>query len=353
MDCLFFQGKKEFSKIHPVAQVWCTNPNKIAEPFDVLLSIRAPVGAVNIADTRCCIGRGLAAIRYKSNYKFLYYYLLTSQNILNSLSTGSTFNAISGKEIKKFPFPLPPLPEQHRIVEKIEELFSDLDDGIASLKKAKEQIFVYKKSLIIKEFKISLINQKQFFSNKIDQWKETRLGEVVDCLDNRRIPVNKKDRQKRKGNVPYYGANGKVDTIDEFIFEDDLILVVEDETFTGRKLPFCYKISGKSWVNNHAHVIKPKAKDDLAIDYLNYSLWYYPFTALTTGTTGRKKLTKKALMAAQYIYPSLEIQNRILKEIESQFLIVDKMEQSIDDSLQQAEAMRQSILKSAFEGRLV
>ena len=70
----FFQGKAEFTELYPIAEKWCNAPNKIAEPNDILLSVRAPVGTTNIANIKCCIGRGLAAIRY-DNYKYVFYFI--------------------------------------------------------------------------------------------------------------------------------------------------------------------------------------------------------------------------------------------------------------------------------------
>ncbi|RYE90482.1 MAG: type I restriction endonuclease subunit S, partial [Cytophagaceae bacterium] len=149
----------------------------------------------------------------------------------------------------------------------------------------------------------------------------------------------------------YYGANGQTGWINDFLFDEDLILVVEDETFTGRTKPFCYKITGKSWVNNHAHILKPKGVVD--INYLNYSLSFYPFTPLTTGTTGRKKLTKAALMAAPYSLPPLAEQAEIVAEVERRLSVLDELERTLRAELTRAERLRQSILHRAFTGRLV
>jgi len=77
----FFQGKAEFTDLHPVAEKWCREPNKIADAEDILMSVRAPVGTTNIANQKCCIGRGLAAIRYNHNTKFLFYFLVSSSRI--------------------------------------------------------------------------------------------------------------------------------------------------------------------------------------------------------------------------------------------------------------------------------
>ncbi|WP_261290999.1 restriction endonuclease subunit S [Paraclostridium sordellii] len=87
----FFQGNSEFGNIYPTVKKWCSEPKKIAEPLDILISVRAPVGAVNINNDRACIGRGLASIRQsnKINYMYLYYVLSISQDILNSSAQGA------------------------------------------------------------------------------------------------------------------------------------------------------------------------------------------------------------------------------------------------------------------------
>jgi type I restriction enzyme, S subunit len=182
-------------------------------------------------------------------------------------------------------------------------------------------------------------------------WSITKIGEIVQCLDNLRIPIEKKERAKREGTIPYYGANGQVGWIDNFLFNEPLILVVEDETFVGREKPFSYKIKGKSWVNNHAHILRPEKF--LNIDFLNYQLQFYPFIPLTTGTTGRRKLTQIVLMNAPFKLCSMAEQVQIVEEIESRLSICDRLEAEIETNLKKAEALRQSILKQAFEGKLV
>jgi len=113
----FFQGKAEFGDIFPTPRKWCSAPAKIAEKDDVLLSVRAPIGYVNIAGERCCIGRGLAAIRAneKAEGKYLFYRLAFSKELLESKGTGTTFKEINKAVITSFAFPLPPLSEQKTI----------------------------------------------------------------------------------------------------------------------------------------------------------------------------------------------------------------------------------------------
>jgi len=100
----FFQGKTDFGEKYPEKRIWCSLPLKIAEPNDILLSVRAPVGPVNMCKERSCIGRGLSAIRVNENIsnEYLYYYLKSNQKKIAGRSTGSTFEAITQKEIKIF-----------------------------------------------------------------------------------------------------------------------------------------------------------------------------------------------------------------------------------------------------------
>lgn len=109
----FLQGNADFTKLHPKPRIWCDVPNKISQKDDILLSVRAPVGAVNISDRRYGIGRGLCAIRAKSSFpKLLYYFTVSLKEELNSIATGSTYTAVSIDEVKNIIVPSIPTEEQ-------------------------------------------------------------------------------------------------------------------------------------------------------------------------------------------------------------------------------------------------
>ncbi|MHA1310213.1 MAG: restriction endonuclease subunit S [Candidatus Helarchaeota archaeon] len=143
----FFQGKNEFGYIYPTPSIYCAKPIKIAEEKDILLSVRAPVGDVNIALFKCCIGRGLSAIRVinsELNYLFLFYYLQYFKWRFESISMGSTFKAIRKTEIENFKFPLPTLPEQ----QKIAEILTSIDRRLELEKERKKRFIKIKIGLM-------------------------------------------------------------------------------------------------------------------------------------------------------------------------------------------------------------
>lgn len=115
----FFQGKAEFGEEYPTRVKWCSQPSRIAEAGDILLSVRAPVGPTNFATERCCIGRGLAAIRSeptKCNRRYIRYYLKRFETDIAARGVGSTFTAINRHDLEQLELPVPPLIEQERIV---------------------------------------------------------------------------------------------------------------------------------------------------------------------------------------------------------------------------------------------
>ena len=121
----FFQGKAEFGEIYPTPVKYCSSPSRIAEANDVLMSVRAPVGNINIAKEKSCVGRGLGALRAKKNIlnqMFLFYFMKKNENNWSRLSTGSTFSAIRGSSLKNFKIPLPPLEIQKQIVERLDKI---------------------------------------------------------------------------------------------------------------------------------------------------------------------------------------------------------------------------------------
>jgi len=143
----FLQGKVEFGAIYPSPVMYCSKPIKIAEPDDVLISVRAPVGDVNIAPCKLCIGRGLAAIRFDKSTAvnlFYFYYLQKIKTQIENLGKGSTFKAITKKDLESLKVPLPPLEEQKRIA----EILCSVDAVLEEKKRKKAKLERIKKAMM-------------------------------------------------------------------------------------------------------------------------------------------------------------------------------------------------------------
>lgn len=162
----------------------------------------------------------------------------------------------------------------------------------------------------------------------VEGWKTFTIEQCCEILDSKRVPINAEDRDKRIGNIPYYGANGLQGYIDDYIFNEPLILMAEDggcfNEFTTR--PIAYRISGKSWVNNHAHVLR--AKQEFCQDAIFYWLEHKDIQPYIVGGT-RSKLNQSALRSIAIELPTAKTEQAKIAEILS----------TVDRAIEQTEAL--------------
>ena len=146
-----------------------------------------------------------------------------------------------------------------------------------------------------------------------------------EILDSMRVPITASDREE--GVYPYYGANGIQDHVADYIFDDELVLLAEDGgNFGSKERPIAYRVSGKCWVNNHAHVLKPKA--GLDVDYLCYSLMFYKVDGMVNGAT-RQKLTQAAMRKMKIPYRSMNEQLHIVDQLNRILKIKEQRQQEL------------------------
>lgn len=159
--------------------------------------------------------------------------------------------------------------------------------------------------------------------------KKYRIDEITINLDNKRKPLNNKERKaiSKFKLYPYYGANNIVDYVDEYIFDEEILCVAEDGGSWGYNEECAYIVNQKCWVNNHAHVLK--AKNNLNIRYLSYYLNFKNLSNVITGTT-RGKLTKSALNSIEILLPELNKQDKIVEILEKSKELMDKRKEQIE-----------------------
>lgn len=352
----FFQGKADFGELYPKVRVYCSSPTKIAQYNDILLSVRAPVGPTNLSPGTVCIGRGLAAIRPDDSLdlKYLLYYFRYFETQLSAKGTGTTFKAINQKLIKNLEIPIPPLNEQSRIVSRIDELFSELDKAVDTLKTTKEQLAVYRQAVL-----------KNAFSCLPETVEMDKIADMIDPQPSHRTPP------EYKNGIPYIGI-GDIDYQNKKInFEDARKVSPEvlDEhlhRYTIHKGDFVmgkigtigkpYKIPDEQNYALSANVILIQPNKEKI--YPEFLFWQFSSSLVTKQLTLGAKATsqpafgiKKARLLSIKIC-ELEKQYKIIKRLEAEMSCCDNIEKTVDTALAQADAMRQSILKQAFEGTM-
>ena len=284
-------------------QRYTSQPTKICEAGSIILSVRAPVGTVGKTFQKICLGRGVCGITSK-NIEFMYQYLLNNENSWRHIEQGGTFTAINSDDIKSFPIILPSLPEQ----KKIADFLSLIDQRIEKQRQLVENLKKYKRGLLSAIFDRKL----RFKDTDFSLWKNVRLSECCLGFDNKRQPISSELREK--GTVPYYGANGIQDYVKDYIFDGEYILLAEDgghfDEFQTK--PIAQYITGKSWVNNHAHILQATEKD--CTKYIYYALVHKDIRKYINGSS-RAKLNQEDMWQIVILLPNLKQQIKIAQFI--------------------------------------
>lgn len=345
--------------------------NDVPKIGDILISAVGTIGiSYIIKDEKAFYFKDGNLIWLKNlNYiksKYLNFYLMHfiryKQEIITS---GSAYNALTIVKLKAFELPLPPLSEQQAIVAKIEELLSELDNGKQQLLTAQQQLKVYRQSLLKWAFEGRLTNKNVKDGELPKGWKWVELKDLTSVLGD---GLHGTPKYSETGD--YYFINGN-NLNDGKIEIKENTKRVSIEEFNKYKKPLnentiFVSINGSlgytAFYNNEKVVLGKSACYFNVLDtvnkyYIRYFLTSSSFSSYAlknaTGST-IKNVGLKTMRELQIpIPPTLKEQQQIVEELESKLTVCDKIEETISQSLQQAEALRQSILKKAFEGRLV
>jgi type I restriction enzyme S subunit len=268
-------------------------------------------------------------------------------------ASGSTRYGLPVSAIEAVEISTPPKPEQAKIA----EILSTVDRAIEQTE-----------ALIAKQQRIKTGLMQDLLTRGIDEhgnlrseqthpfkdsplgripveWEVKKLEECVEFWDGKRVPLKQDDRDLMEGGIPYYGASGIIDYIDRFLFDDDLILVGEDgENVVSRHLPLAFKVSGKVWVNKHAHVLNPLSA--VKIDFLTDRLEFYDYTLIVSGSA-QPKLNQHNLRNMLLPIPKIEEQNQI-----AQTLIAVKSELGdLSKKLNKFRSLKTALMQDLLTGK--
>lgn len=342
----FYQGKKDFTDRYLAPpSTWTTAITKIAVPNDILMSVRAPVGPINVAQQEVCIGRGLAAIRAGSEIDngFLWYALLWLQPKIVG-NAGAVFPSINKKQIEALPIPLPPLEEQKRIVVVLDQAFAVLDRARAlaeaNLADAEELKATAPRLLL----------------DEVDEgWEQTTIGQSCEFYNGK---AHEKDIDEAGEfvvvNSKFISTEGKVRKYTDkqmFPLEADDIVMVMSDVPKGKALAKCYVIEQDNLYSLNQRICCIKS-NKFVTNFLYHQINRNPYLLAFDNKGSQANLRKAEILSCPLWLPPYEQQAAISNAMSNFLAACRNLTAASQRKLADIEVLRQSILQKAFSGGL-
>ncbi len=345
----FFQGNADFGEIHPNIRVWCNAPIKIAYPGDILISVRAPIGALNIANVECCIGRGLASLTSDKNkcfQKYLWYALESKVDDLNSKGTGSTFKAISKSVLLDTEIPLPSLDSQKEI--------SDIFDKITTLIKSRKKQIINLENLVKSRF-IELFGDPLY--NK-KNWNTDTVENLCYNIYGGGTPSKSHPEYYENGDIPWVSSK---DMKTDVLYDSQIrINQLGVDNSTAKIVPINSVIMViRSGILKHTlpvaiNAVPITVNQDLKVfipsNQILSVFLMYQFKMLEKDIlSGVRAVTAdniefNSLKERMIIVPPIELQNQFATFVEQ----TDKLKFEVKESLEKLETLKKSLMQQYF-----
>ncbi len=320
----------------------------IDSDFILIIGRVGASGEVNLSSGKIWVSDNAI---YSENYDktktfpvFLYYLLKFLD--INQYATKTTHPIITQTLLKKIKIPLPPIEEQKAIA----KILSDFDSLIETVNKQIEMLDKAKKGMMGELFSRGVFEHERFKKSEVgeipEDWDVVELGSVIEIYDNLRVPLSELERENRKGGYPYCGANGIIDYINDYIFDGEYVLLAEDGGYYGKFEPSAYIMTGKFWVNNHAHVLK--AIENVTNNwFIMYILNYLDLNPYIVGAT-RKKLNQSHMKKIKIPLPPIEEQKAIAERLKS----IDELIEIKRKEKEQLEKAKKKIMDLLLTGKI-
>lgn len=323
----FFQGNADFGEIYPAVRMWCSEPTKIAREKDILISVRAPIGALNIAKCECCIGRGLAALTVNEDIcaqKYLWHALSGKVDELNSKGTGSTFKAINKKTLSETEIPLPPIDEQRKIA----AILDKVSDLIAKRQQQLDKLDEAVKARFVEIFGDCYTNPHNL---PIEKWNNI-FSTTTGKLDSNAAVEN--------GKYPFFTCSKETLRINTYAFDQEALLLAGNNAAGKYDVKY---YCGKFNAYQRTYVLSLKHDWSYALFrfQLEDKLGYLEQQSLG-GLT--KYLTLKILNELEFIVPPKEEQDKFAAFVDQ----IEKTKTTVSHSLEKLETLKKALMQEYF-----
>lgn len=336
----FFQGNADFGETYPAVRMWCSEPTKIAREKDILISVRAPIGALNIANCECCIGRGLAALTVNEDIcaqEYLWHALSGKVDELNSKGTGSTFKAINKKTLSETEIPLPPIDEQRKIA----AILDKVSDLIAKRQQQLDKLDEAVKARFVEMFGDPQNNEKN--------WKMRTFKEICTVRQGLQIPISKRLTHFEENCYEYitvaylHGAKDK-----EYIKNPkSTVICTKDDvlmTRTGNSGMVITNVAGV--FHNNFFLIdfdRDKYIKEFLVEYLNLDLIQTELKK-RAGTSTIPDLNHSEFYKIAIYEPPMDLQNQFAAFVNQ----TEKSKTTISRSLEKLETLKKALMQEYF-----
>ena len=315
-----------------------------------------------LLNQRLCCVRALPPMEQR----FAFFCLPLPLKALNEVTYATTVKHLSSLDVLKFRLPLPPLPEQRAITAFLDRETERIDALIAKKRRLIERLQEHRTALITRTVTRSLPPHAaraagldasprlkpsgvEWLGDVPEHWEVRRLSSVVECLDGRRIPLNAEERGDRQGEYPYWGANGVLDHLDDWLFDEPLVLLGEDGApFFARNKQVAFSVSARIWVNNHAHVLRPKGVQP---EFLTHLLNVTEYAAFIDGST-RDKLTQGDMNGIPILLPPAEEQVAIVDHLRDRVSQLESLADAVHVAIERLQEYRTALITAAVTGKV-
>lgn len=331
---------------------------------DLLITKDGTIGKVAVVQNlreKATLNSGVFVVRpereqYSTPYMYWAFQSPVFSEYVYYASKGSTINHLYQETFFNLPFVLPQPNEQTAIAAYLDEKTARIDKLIANKQRLIE-LLKEERTAIINHAVTKGINPKarlkpsgiEWLGDIPEHWEVKKLKYVLECFDRKRVPLNASERGVSEKTYDYYGASGVIDKVDDFLFDGEFILVGEDgANLLTRSTLLAFKATGKFWVNNHAHILKPKAGN---IDYYTQLLESIDYTIWVTGSA-QPKLTADNLLNISLCEPPIEEQAAIVHYMKVHTARIDTTISKIEKEIELMQEYRTALISEVVTGKI-